>query len=963
MRISFFIVIFFSLSVTVQAQIIKGKLVDPADGKPLAGATLKLRGLKDSTVKYNTISDKTGSFRFENVILDSFMLQVSFVGYENYKQIIGVKDTLLDMGIVSVPKTVKQLGEVVVVSKPAPVQQKQDTIEYNASQFKVNPDANAEDLIKKTPGITVDKSGTVTAQGEQVKKVTVDGRDFFGDDATAALRNLPAEIIDKIQVFDKLSDQAQFTGFDDGNTVKAINIVTKADMRNGQFGRVYAGYGTDDRYQAGGNMSFFKDYRRISFVGLANNINQQNFATQDLLGVTSSGGRGGFGGGGGGNFGGRQRGGNGGGNNNPRGGNNFGFGGGQQNFLVGQQSGISKTNAIGINYSDQWGKKFTVSGSYFFNNSNNNDDQILNRRYPINADSTLYYNQNSLSSSRNYNNRINLRMEYKIDSSNSILITPSLSFQSNNSISNLNALNQYNSDSLVSQSMNNSDATTSGYTINNTALYRHAFHKRGRTVSIGVTTSFNKKTGNSYLQAKNTYYTSGSQNDSLQQLTDNLNNGYTVSTNIAYTEPIGKKGQLQINYVPSFSQNKADQETYQYDYVGKQYSLFDTVLSNKFNSTYNTQNGGISYRVGDRDNQFSVGVSYQYSQLASDRQFPFVETIKRSFNNVLYNLQLRRKLSSKSRLNLFYRTSVSAPSITQLQDVINNNNTLQLSTGNPDLKQQMTHSVVARYTFTNTVKGQSFFANFFVQKMDDYIANATYIASADSVLAPTITLHKGSQLIKPVNLDGYWSARSFLTFGTPIKFLKSNLNLSAGMTYTRLPGMLNTVQDVTNNYTYNTGVVLASNVSQYVDFNLSYNASFNVIEPNTINNYTTQSAGVEFNLLSKKGWYLQNDLTNESYKYKDTSATDQNYWLWNVSMGKKFLKDQKGDLKFSVFDLLKQNRSITRNVTESYVEDVQNKVLTQYFMLTFTYKLKNFGKAKVNNNNENNRFRRQMPPF
>ena len=205
-------------------------------------------------------------------------------------------------------------------------------------------------MVKKLPGVTVDKQGTVTAQGEQVRKVTIDGRDFFGDDATAALRNLPAEIIDKIQVFDRLSDQAQFTGFDDGNTLKALNIVTKANMRNGQFGRIYAGYGTDDRYSAGGNVSFFKDNRRISLVGNFNNVNQQNFASQDLLGVTSGGGnRGGFGG-----FGGRQ--GNRTGGNRASGGSNFGN---QANFLVGQQNGVAKTNAAGINFSDQWGKKLT----------------------------------------------------------------------------------------------------------------------------------------------------------------------------------------------------------------------------------------------------------------------------------------------------------------------------------------------------------------------------------------------------------------------------------------------------------------------------------------------------------------------------------------------------------------------------------------------------------------------------
>ena len=183
----------------------------------------------------------------------------------------------------------KDLSGVTVVAKAPPVIQKGDTSQFSASQYKVNPDATTEDLIKKMPGITVDKDGTVTAQGEQVKKVTIDGKDFFGDDASAALKNLPSEVVDKIQVFDKLSDQAQLTGYDDGNSVKAINIVTKSGIKNGQFGRAYVGYGTNDRYNAGGNVSFFKGERRLSFVGNFNNINQQNFGSQDLLGLTSSG--------------------------------------------------------------------------------------------------------------------------------------------------------------------------------------------------------------------------------------------------------------------------------------------------------------------------------------------------------------------------------------------------------------------------------------------------------------------------------------------------------------------------------------------------------------------------------------------------------------------------------------------------------------------------------------------------
>ena len=306
------------------SQTIKGKLVDLVDSRPLAGATLTLSSAKDSLKSKFAVSDSSGVFRFDNLDFDTYYVQVAFIGYEKYRQLATINDSTpsLDLGTIFVPKTSTTMTGITVTAKTPPAQQKGDTIQYNASQFKVNPDATVEDLVKKAPGITVDRDGTVTAQGEQVRKVTIDGRDFFGDDASAALRNLPAEIVDKIQVFDRLTDQAQFTGVDDGNAQKAINIVTKSGMQNGQFGRVYAGYGTDDRYNAGGNMSFFKKDRRISIVGLTNNVNQQNFGSQDLLGLTSSGGRGGGRG---------------------------GVGGGCGGFTIGPQSGISRTTALGIN--------------------------------------------------------------------------------------------------------------------------------------------------------------------------------------------------------------------------------------------------------------------------------------------------------------------------------------------------------------------------------------------------------------------------------------------------------------------------------------------------------------------------------------------------------------------------------------------------------------------------------------
>ncbi len=935
------LLIVLGLSATTHSQSIKGKLTDPSDNKPLVGATLTLTAVKDTMSVKKAVSDRSGSFRFQGLALESYLFQVSSIGYEEYKQLITINDSVrdIDLKTLFVPKTSVQLGGVTVVSKAAPVIQKGDTTQFSAGQFKVNPDATTEDLIKKMPGITVDKDGTVTAQGEQVRKVTIDGKDFFGDDASAALRNLPSDIVDKIQVFDRLSDQAQFTGIDDGNSVKALNIVTKSGLKNGQFGRVYAGAGTDSRYAAGGNMSTFSGNRRVSVVGNFNNVNQQNFGSQDLLGVTSSGNSGRGGGGPGGRGGGGNRG---------------GFGGGE-NFQVGQQSGISKTNAIGINYADKWGKKVDVSGSYFFNNSNNENDNISRTETILDGGKNLFNNQNSLSRTENYNHRFNLRLEYKIDSFNSIMITPSLNFQKNKSLSSSSENSMYGMDDSLNTSVSERNVLRDGYNLRNNILYRRSFAKRGRTFSASFNTTLNKNDGETYSNSHYRFFEDIGVRDSLQnQFTDNPTSGYTLSGNLSYTEPITAKSQLQFSYSPSYSKNKADQQTFEYEAAGGKYTTFKDLLSNKFDNTTITQNGGITYRLGNnRDNQLAVGINLQYSKLESDRIFPTVSSVDQSFTNVLPNLMWSKKIAARSNIRIMYRASTNFPSVTQLQDVVNNNNELRKSVGNPDLKQSYNHFLSGRYTFTNTQKGQSFFANIFLQEQQNYITNATYIAKVDSVIQGGSELKKGAQLTKPVNMDGYKSFRSFFTFSQPAKFIKSNINLTTGFTYSKLPGLINNVKSATDNFTYSGGIVIASNVSEYMDFNLSYNVNFNNAKSSVSGNnkYVNQAAGLQTNFLTKNGWFLQNDVSNQSYTGM-SDGFNQSYWLWNAGVGKKFLKGKVAELKLSVFDLLKQNQSISRTIDANYIQDTQSQVLQQYFMLTFTYNLKNFGKGRASANRQ-----------
>jgi uncharacterized membrane protein YgcG len=929
---------------------ISGTIRDQQAASPLSGASVRLSSVSNGAIARNVLSDSLGRFSFQNLPADSFQVAISFVGFKDVTRGVRVDSTtasfdaagtgMITLDVAMAPSSSNDLATVVISTRIAPATQKGDTLQINASQFKVNPDATAEDLARKVPGITIE-NGQVKAQGENVQKVTIDGRELFGDDATAALRNLPAEIIDKIQIFDRMSDQAQLSGVDDGNTQKGINIVTKANMRNGQFGRITAGYGTDERYLAGGNTTFLKDNRRISIVGNFNNVNQQNFSQQDLLGVTSSGGRGGGGGG--------FRGGGGG----PRGGGNWG-GGGAGNFMVGTQNGINRTNALGINFSDVWGKKLTVTGSYLFNDSKNTTRQLASTQYFTNSITNIV--DTTASVSNNQNHRVNLRFEYRIDSMNQLIITPSANIQHNNANRSVGTATFFSPNNPFVQTLNTNvnDDKRNATNLNNSILYRRSFAKRGRAFTINLNTSYNERTGEAYVNTFQRSFASGGFDDTLSnRFTDQASNTFQVSTNITYSEPLGQNSQLQFSYNPRIAKSKSDQQTFEQDPMDNKYSLFRANLSNVLENTTTAQNGGLSYRWGDRDRMISFGVNYQNTNLKSNQTFPQAVTVNKSFSNVLPNAMIRYKISTRSNLRLFYRTNVNEPSVTQLQSVIDIANAPVYRIGNVNLNTQYTQFGSFQYTYTNPTKGLLLVGNLFYQTAKDYISNATYTLVRDTVVGG-VTLSPGSRLTTPVNLDGYRNMRSMITFAVPVGFIKSNLNLDAGISYTQTPGITNSRLNETKSTVYTLRSGIASNVSQYVDFNVSYSANFNKVRnqvlPTANNDFFQHVASLQFNLLSKNGWFFQNDVNNQFYNGL-SEGFNQNYVLWNMSAGKKILKDRKGEIKVSVFDLLKQNQSISRNITGEYIEDVQNQVLQQYFMLHFTYNLRNFGTAAARQQN------------
>lgn len=926
-----------------QNGILTGSIHAAENNTPISNATVRLLASNDSLLQVK-LTGKDGQFSFQKLAVQTYKLKITHVMYDSFATVFLFQGDTMTLNSIRLTVGAKQLQTIFISPRIPPVRQKGDTLEYNANQFKVNPDATAEDLIQKMPGITVE-NGKVVAQGEDVKKVLIDGQEFFGDDATLAIRNLPAEIIEKVQVFDRLSEQAQLTGFDDGNTSKTINIVTKNGITNSRFGKIFGGYGTDQRYKMGGNINIFNGDSRISLIGLTNNINEQNFSSQDILGLqtVSAGGRRGGGRSGGGRTGGAAAGGRGG-----RGGSPTTGGGSTDNFLIGQQPGINTTNSVGINYSDKWGTKLQATGSYFFNNSKTLADQLSSTEYFISADSSQIFKETSASEINNFNHRINLRVEYRLDSANIFIISPSLSFQNNKNNSFLSGNTASNTGQLINAINNTGLSKTDGYNLRNSLIYRHSFEKRGRSITVGVNTGVNNKFQDKYSNAFSTYFDFVTVFDTLRQFSDYQTAGKTIGGSLRFTEPIGK-GLLQINYNPSYTKTEAVQNVYHYNSIVEKYELLDSNLSNIFDNSVTVQNAGIAYSIGSKGKQLTMGANYQNTMLRSHQSFPALIENSKVFSNILPSVTARLKISSGSSFQIQYRANVSPPSISQLQNLIDISDPLFVSTGNPDLSQQFSHNLNSRYTYTNITKGLTFIGNLFFQTTSNYIGNASFVAASDSVLAPGIILFKGSQLAKPVNLSGFWSVRSLVTMGIPVSMIKSNLNLNAGVSYNRLPGFVNNVNSTTQNYFYNLGFVLSSNISEQVDFTASftagYNQAINSLQPELENNYYTHSARVRLNLLSKNGWKFDTDLTNQLYKGL-TAEFNQNFWLWNVGVAKKLLKDNRGELKFSVFDLLNQNQSVNRTVTENYIQDEKIDVLRQYFMLTFTYTLRNFNVGK-----------------
>ena len=902
-----------SLSVYSQGRVsgsVSGKIVDTAGKQNLSGASVLVKNTTDSTDQEFGIADKNGTFLIKNLPAGNYRLVVSFEGYHVIVKrfSISAANRNTDFGELYMQKKSDLLDEVIVEQPPMKV--RKDTVEYNAGSFTTKPNAVAEDLLKKLPGVQVDKSGNITAQGETVTRVLVNGQRFFNDDPKLATRNLPPDIIDKIQVFDDLSDQSKFTGFDDGNRVKTINIITRKDKRQGYFGRAVAGIGTDQNYDESINMHRFNNDQQISLLGQANDINKQNFTIQDILG--SSGGRRG----GSGNFSGATN----------------------------QSSpGVTTVWAGGVNFRDTWDSaKTNFYGSYFFNYqhvSTNQQDTVLKF---ITADSSNYSGGKQSNIQQTWNHRIYLNLEQKFDSNNSLIFRPNVTFQT--TTPRASSYSSTTDDDLqpVSTSVGNSSSSNSGFSINNSNLqFRHKFDKQYRTISLDLNTNANVNDGYGYNYSVNNFYKLGRVDTINQYYNDSLHT-VTFSPTLSYTEPVAKNQIIELNLNYTYTHSRTINNTYDYSDTTLGYTAFDSLFSNSYDFTSNAARLSLNYRIQNPKFNLSVGSGVQYTDFSSLNTTKNV-LVQQNYINLTPTVNFQYQFSKTQHFRLNYTGRTGTPTPSQLQPLTTTSDNINFQVGNPALKPQFTHSLRMLYASFDPSTQRVLFAT----------VNASTIVN--DIQTSVMYNAKGGQTTTYVNLNGTYNVSGYFNYGFAFKKPKSNLNFISNINYSQSQTLVDTSvvfgpKDIyehsyTKNTTLGETISYTTNLKKNFDMNFSststYNIARNTIRPSENLNYFNQVFSLEVTAYTNSGWLIA---TTFDYTYSNTMVPGYtaSVPLVSPSIAKQLFKKKNGEIRLSVFDLLNQNTAVSKSVSTVMSTTTRTNVLTRYAMLTFTWNLNNF---------------------
>ena len=903
---------------------VRGMVTDSTSNKPVENAIV---GLVQETGKHDTIysiTNEKGSFVFEFTPGSAFSLNVSGIGYKpgkKYRRIYGTEKAI-DMGNIQLVNIATILDEIVI--HVAPVTMKEDTVEYRADAFKVKANGMVEDLLKKLPGIQVDKDGNIKAQGKSVTRVKVNGKDFFSGDPKLATRELPADIVEKIQIIDDYGDQATVSGIKEGDPEKVMNIQVKKDKNKGMFGRVTAGMGDKDRYQASLNGNYFNDRQQLSVISNFNNTSQSLFTPgggvnkpgQDAV------------------------------NNMGSSGLANGMNNGDMQLPQGgsQSDGITTSHSFGTNYRDDWGKKISVYGSYTYSSKGNEGNKILSQQN-IFSNGTFVNNQDNHFSNRNESHRMFLNIEYNIDSFNYLKAAPSLNYSSSNNSSNT-VFDYYSVNAKTSDGYTNTVANNHSPNFSTTLLFNHKFRKKGRTFSLNFSggTSQNVST----LDARNntTQYISPGGNSSLFLYNSQQNDNNNSGVRLTYTEPLLKAKFLDVALSHNLTYTRNDKSVFTVDPpTGVQ--VFTPSLSNEYENNFFTDRANVSIRSTEKKYNYTVGISVQPVNLRglSITKDSAYKPVKRV--NVFPVGRFSYNFTRTQSLSINYRGDAQQPSFTQLQDVMDVSNSQYLTKGNPDLKPSIIHNLTAYYNNFNITTGEVVFTNLSFTTIQNQIVNNTVRIGTS-----------GAQLTTPQNVNGFYNMSGFYNFFKPFQNRKIIVSLNGVLTYNHNVNLVDSIKNTGRNWVVGQGVSVEFNHKDWLQFAAGVNYNIDAVTYNNAgmgtlvqnNQFSSWILNSRMDIDLPRNWILKYDF-EYTINQGLAGAVGKNPVLINASLEKQIFNGKKGILRLQAFDLLNQGINISRSVNANSIIDSRSNRLSRYFMLTFTYRFQRFnGKGGIAKN-------------
>lgn len=907
---------FFSIQSFSQNGTVKGIVIDSSIKQAIAAATVTIMKKSDSSLITFTMVDNKGRFELNDLPLGEFRILLTHVNYHNssYYFTIDAKNQLVDLGIIHMIDKTKLLKEVLINAESAPVTLIGDTIQYNANSYKTPPNSNVEELLKKLPGIKVAKDGSIKAQGEKVKTVLVDGKEFFGNDPKIATKNLPADAIDKVQVFDKLSDQAQLTGFDDGNSEKTINLKLKKDKKKGNFGKTNAGAGTNDRYQVKFNINSFKGARQLSTIGIANNSNAEGFSYIDVLNFTGA----------------LNQLKNGSGNININIGPNDPLAG-----LLGNNTGINSILGSGINYNDIIGSKIDLHSNYFFSRFDPVRITNIQRNYFLPGN---LYKQNSLSENLSNNHKFNFSAEYLIDSFQSLKVSSSLNYQkiTNTTVADYNTLSEHGT--MINEGSNNNLSMNEGTTFNTNILFRKKLLKKGRTFSFNLLTSSNGNKGTGDLASITKFYNSmGSlfRSDSTNQQNNNRADLKGFSARVVYTEPISKRSIFEFNLGSSLTRNTAYKSTYDYNHSNGKFDLINNLLTNDFENTYSYTTGGFRLRSQTKNYNYAIGANWQYAGLEGRILTNLKDSsIIKKFTDVLPNARFQYNFNRFKNVTLTYNVTTNQPTLTQLQPIPDNSNPLYVKLGNPNLKQELSHSIRLNASIVDPIKNKNLFAFILLQQTQNKIVNYDYINAL------------GIDSVTPVNVNGIYNFTGEVSYGFPLRFLKGNLDISSIINKYHGMQFINAMSNTINMFNIGPEIRVEMNPTEKLNISVSFAFNYSKTKysiPSARNaKYFIQEYKTEIGWHLSRGFYFASDFNYQINNQYGTNFSTK-LPLWNLSLSKQMLHFNRGELKLSAMDIFNKNVNISRTSNQNYVEDSRSNTLRRFFIVSFTFNLNKAG--------------------